>query len=218
MKTKLKTLVIGVIILNLAFIFSCKKDKDNTTDTVVQQIQTILPQKYIDSLKAHGLLLNEGSTPPIINGIYSVDPINDYDNSHVFNVGGDATNTKFKIANQSGTHADVYVKGWINIDDIDTSSAQIVAGTGNDFTVFAQAHGGNPVYIYDYILTGTYSAAGLKNLKFAFVVIDNGGNAAAAATSTIRIFHDKDNNASATTVFRPMLTESTHLKATGSSK
>lgn len=212
---KLRALILLVTAIGTLLISSCKKTKADKTDPVAKQIQTILPQNFIDSLKAHGLSLNDGKTPPVITGAYSFDPINDYDNSKVFSVGSPASNAKIKIANQVGTDAQVYIKGWVS--GVDTSSAQIIAGTANDFTVYAQAHGGSPVYTYDYVITGTYATTGLQNLKFAFVMINNGGNTAAATTGTIRIFHDKDNTASLTTTFRFVPAEDADLKAAGGS-
>jgi len=127
----------------------------------------------------------------------------------------EALDAKVKIANQSGTDADVFIKGWVGVDVVDTSSAQIIAGNGNDFTVYAQAHGGSPVYTYDYVLTGTYTADGIQNMKFAFVMIDDGGNSGAASTGTIRIFHDDDNRASNAPSFRTMQQINQALKTAG---
>lgn len=212
-----RDLIIGAIAIAIIFLSSCKKD-GGENDKIVEEIQNILPKEYIDSLTAHGLTLHEGKTPPVINGIYNFEPINDYDNSNVFYPGATALDAKIKIENQAGTDADVYIKGWVDLNIPDTSSAQIIAGNGNDFTVYAQAHGGSPVYTYDYVLTGTYAADGIKNMKFAFVMIDNGGNSSAATTGTIRIFHDDDQNASTTTVFRSMTPANQTGKTAGSSK
>lgn len=125
---------------------------------------------------------------------------------------------KIYVANQSGTDADVYIKGFISLSTTDTSSAQVIAGNGNDFTIYAQAKGGIPVYTYDYIFTGTYTAAGLQNLKFAFIMIDNGGNNSAAATETIRIFHDNDMNSEVITTFRSAFSPGDIGTAVGAAK
>jgi len=212
-----RDLIIGAIAIAIIFLSSCKKD-GGEDDKVVEDIQNILPKEFIDSLTAHGLTLQQGKTPPTINGIYDFEPVNDYDNSGAFYPGDAALDSKIKIENQSGTDADVYIKGWVDLNTADTSSAQVIAGTGNDFTVYAQAHGGSPVYTYDYVLTGTYTADGIENMKMAFVMIDNGGNGSAASTGTIRIFHDEDLNASTTSIFRSMLPENHAGKPAGSSK
>jgi hypothetical protein len=220
MKITIKPILMAVIVIAAISVSSCKKNHEDNgnTNTVTTQIQTILPQKYIDSLTAHGLVLSNGKTPPVINGAYVFEPINDYDNSHIFSVGGAASDAKVKIANQSGNNAAVYIKGWVGIGVVDTSSAQVIAGAGNDFTVYAQAKGGSPVYTYDYVMTGTYSSAGIQNMKFAFVMIDNGGNSLAATTGTIRIFHDQDNIGSTTTTFRSMQAGVTNTTAGGAAK
>ncbi len=218
MKIKFQPLLVMAFVITALGISSCKKNDEGSGDNITAQIQTILPQKYLDSLTAHNFVVNQGKTPPVINGIYLFEPINDYDNSFLFTVGGAASNAKLKVANQSGTNADVYIKGWVGVNAIDTSSARVIAGTGNDFTVYAQAKGGSPVYTYDYVLTGTYAAAGVQNMKFAFVMIDNGGNTLAAKTGTIRIFHDKDNVGAVQIAFRTMQTEIASGIAAGAAK
>lgn len=217
-QTPVFALAVAAVLMLAASFYSCnKKDDtvDNNNDSTSQQIDSILPPAFNDSLKAHNFPLNSGNTPPTINGIYLFEAINDYDNSSTFSVGEAADDSKFKIANQHGTSADVYIKGSVTTTSVDTSSAQIIAGTGNDFTIYARSHGGSPVYTYDYVVTGSYSTAGIKDFKLAFVVIDDGGNSYIASTGTVRIFHDKDSSAAATDVFRLMTPENIK-KAIGS--
>jgi Na+-translocating ferredoxin:NAD+ oxidoreductase RnfG subunit len=38
------------------------------------QINEVLPQKYIDTLIRLGITIHEGTTPPIVNGIYVANP------------------------------------------------------------------------------------------------------------------------------------------------
>src|SRR6185312_11614274 len=149
MKIASSPILMAIIAMALLTVSSCKKNHEDNNDSVIAQIQAILPQRYIDSLKAHGFIVNDGKTPPVIANIYDFEPINDYDNSHVFAVGGSAITAKIKIANQVGNNASVYIKSWVGVGIADTSLAQIIAGTGNDFTVYAQAKGGHPTYTYD---------------------------------------------------------------------
>ncbi|MBX3242622.1 MAG: hypothetical protein KIT80_05730 [Chitinophagaceae bacterium] len=198
MKQYITTLALIAIITGFA---SCEKE-DEKSETLIEEIQGILPKQYIDSLKAYTFPLNDGKTPPTINGIYAFQPVNEHDNSGVFDKGEAAVDATIKVANQAGTNADVFIKGWVAAGQVDTSSAQIIAGKNNDFTVYAQARGGFPEYVYAYIISGVHTPGGIQYFRMAFVMINDGGNPLAAAKGTIRIFNDKDNIAAPTPVFR----------------
>lgn len=196
--SKLKV-VLPFIILTLSC-FSCKKADVN----LPAEALAILPQRFANNLANNGFTFNTGSTPSNIENIYLFEPVNDYDNSGVFTSGQSAFDAKIKIANQSGSDADVFIYNWI-VGVYDTSQANLIIGTGNSITVFAQATGkvGSTVYKYDYVFSGTFdAAAGIRDLKFAFVMVDNPGAPGVAATGTQRIFHDKDALAAFTSFFR----------------
>ena len=144
-----------------------------------------------------------GNNPAIADNIYLFEPVNDYDNSGAFSPGSTALDAKIKIANQSGDKADIYIYNWI-VGAYDTSDANIIIGDGNNITAIAQAKGssGGVTYKYDYVISGTLTASGLSNIKFAFVMIDNPGAFLVATTGTQRIFHDADGIAELTSTFR----------------
>ncbi len=197
----MKRIIFFSFFLATTALFSCEKE-DESTETLAEEIQDIVPKQYIDSLEAYSFELNDGKTPPNINGIYAFQPINEHDNSGVFSKGEAAADATIKVANQAGTDADVFIKGWVGAGWVDTSSAQIIAGKNNDFTLYAQARGGFPEYVYAYIISGVHTPGGIQRFRMAFVMINDGGNPLAATTGTIRIFNDKDNNAAPTPVFR----------------
>ncbi len=200
MKNLLKLRVIlPFLILSISSI-SCKKADVN----LPAEALAILPQRFANNLASNGFTFNTGNTPDSIENIYLFEPINDYDNSGVFTEGQSAFDAKIKIANQSGSDADVFIYNWI-VGVYDTSQANLIIGTGNSITVFAQATGkvGSITYKYDYVFSGTFDVTdGIHDLKFAFVMVDNPGAPGVAATGTQRIFHDKDALAAFTSFFR----------------
>ncbi len=200
MKNLLKMKVLlPFIILSISCI-SCKKADVN----LPAEALAILPQRFANNLANNGFTFNTGNTPVSIENIYLFEPVNDYDNSGIFTAGQSAFDAKIKIANQSGSDADVFIYNWI-VGVYDTSQANLIIGTGNNVTVFAQATGkvGSITYKYDYVFSGTFNVSdGIHDFKFAFVMVDNPGAPGVAATGTQRIFHDKDALAVFTSFFR----------------
>lgn len=209
MKKQIKFFALTAIIASTLFT-ACKKNKDDeaapvpTVDPVQQQIQSIIPQQYIDSLARLGFTFNNGNTPPSLNGIYRFDPVCDYDNSYMMYVGYRPTRANIKIENQSNTAATVYFRGLASLDGIDTSASQVITGTGNTFTMYSKfiltSRTPNPTIAY--VITATKSANGLMNPKGAFVMVDDNGNTGVMPTGTIRIFHDDTSLCENINVFR----------------
>ncbi len=196
------TASIVVLLIVCCSLPSCKDD-----DLTPGEILDLLPQEFYDELAANGFVFRLGENPPNVTGIYDFEPVNEYDNSGVFAVGGTALLTKIKVDNQSGSSADVFIKNWTGVGQVDESDATIIKGDGNDFTMVAQANGdvGGVSYKYDYAITGTIGSNGITNAQFAFIMIDNPGAVGVASEGTIRIFKDEDALASSTTVFRSIL-------------
>jgi len=63
-------------------LLSCKKDNGNEEEVILtkeeiltDKIEDVIPDKYLDSLKKWGLLINPGTTPPNLLGTFQVKPI-----------------------------------------------------------------------------------------------------------------------------------------------
>jgi hypothetical protein len=204
-----KWLLIAVLFASAFFTQGCDDD------SIPSDILELLPKEYYQELLDNGFIFNLGETPPNVENIYDFEPENEYDNSGVFTPGSTAILTKWKFENQVGNALDVFIKNWTGVGLVDASSATIIKGEGNKFTIIAQAEGesGGIDYKYDYALTGTTSDDGIANAQFAFVMVENPGAPGVATQGTIRIFKDLNDLASETLVFR--LTESTEVKGKG---
>lgn len=200
MRNSTKTLLLLAIIVVATSLVSCKKEKSKVLPDAAL---ALLPEKFANDLVKNGFVFYTGNNPAIADNIYLFEPVNDYDNSGAFSPGSTALDAKIKIANQSGDKADIYIYNWI-VGAYDTSDANIIIGDGNNITAIAQAKGssGGVTYKYDYVISGTLTASGLSNIKFAFVMIDNPGAFLVATTGTQRIFHDADGIAELTSTFR----------------
>ncbi len=190
-----------LIVVGFAFcLAACKKDK---VGNVSAEIREVMPQQYIDSLTQHGFKLNEEDEPADIKGIYEIKAKCDYDTYGSFPVGAMANFVKLKVQNEQGTNAELYLKGFTSTTSIDTSLKQVIAGEGDNVTIYALCKGIiNTPITYNYVVTGKKTSTGLQGLKFVFIMIDNGGNANVAKNGTVRIFHDVENISHYTSEFR----------------
>lgn len=180
-----------MIVLILALSFSSCFLK---TKKVPKDVLNLIPKNILDEMKEAGFAFYLGEKPPIVNGYYTFEPINLYDNSSKFNVGDIALTTYFQFENQIGQDLDVYIKNWTAVGSLDSSRASIIKGEGNYFTLIAQAHGTSPSgdkkYIYDYVISGEKTPNGIKDVQMGFVMIENPDIENVAKTGTIRIFND----------------------------
>lgn len=134
----MKTSIRFTIILVLIFLSACKKDKD-VSPAFSAEIQAIVPQSIIDDLKKRGMPVNEGITPPNVEGIYISSPhtlASTYDGDS-YTVGYEFGDLNLKLSNQDEEALSVT----IHIKQGGATGSGIggfVAGTGNKFTIFSE--------------------------------------------------------------------------------
>jgi len=92
-------------------ITSCKKDKKTPpSNTLPAIINTIISQAQIDTLKKHGTVINEGTTPPVVSGIFLLSPnVCSYDNSGGNFSGQTFDDYAYKFSNQNTANFTVRV-------------------------------------------------------------------------------------------------------------
>lgn len=72
MKKTFKLLAGGLLVSGLLFNSSCSKDKE--AEELSQKIQNIIPEETVKDLEAKGLKIHRGNKPPIVDGVFEVDP------------------------------------------------------------------------------------------------------------------------------------------------
>ena len=72
MKKTFKLLAVGLLVSGLLFNSSCSKDKE--AEELSQKIQNIIPEETVKELEAKGLKIHRGNKPPIVDGVFEVDP------------------------------------------------------------------------------------------------------------------------------------------------
>ena len=121
---------------------SCKKSSTSTPlkiDTLPTPISNIVSQSMIDSLKAAGATVYEGTTPPTLNGIFLMHPDSCiYDNSPGQFKDQLFDDYKFDFTDQNNT---LFT---ISVAQKDMASGKLsappvltyISGSGNNFSVF----------------------------------------------------------------------------------
>ena len=199
MKLILRIITMALLAIPV-LLLSCKKEKKTTPgNNLPSVINTIVTQAQIDTLKKHGAIINEGTTPPTVSGAFLLSPdVCSYDNS-----GGNFSGTTFddyvyKFSNQNTAKFTVRV----DYDDLsggDTgadSTATYISGNGKLFTIFTQSSGveSNISYTNLEVISGEIATGGIANLQITDFLKSKGAdpnNSLEPAGST-RIFYDSD--------------------------
>ncbi len=199
-----KTLLLTVVTCSV-IATACKKE--STTQKQQQQINQVLPQKYIDTLKNLGLTIYSGTTPPSINGIYLCTPMK----LKASNISGDLPigysfrDSKVKIENQNNSLFTIDIIGKSLISIQDSSIVAAITGSGNNFTIYSKIKTTNSSYyaFFALVMSGTWSSSGLQNFEYGIINIDNShGEGAFMPEGAARLIYDADFTSVTTTVFR----------------
>ncbi|MEZ0610197.1 hypothetical protein ACAW74_16895 [Fibrella sp. WM1] len=158
----LTALIVSVL---LGSQMGCKK-ADDPTKGFSAKIQSIIPQADIDKLRQRGMIINEGSQPPNIEGIFASSPhtlVSPYDTDsysagYVFN---DLV-VRFSKQNTADQTAVVDIK---NAGSTGTGVGGFLAGNGNQFTFFAEIDlvDGSATAKQVRIFSGEITSTGIKD-------------------------------------------------------
>lgn len=151
-------------------------DLPATEDIVNKKIENIIPRQYLDTLARLGLTANKGINPPNVEGLYFVRP-------HLLdagNVPGDEPGRRFpdvelRLSAQRNPDFSIVFTGSNFVSKSDTSMATVIAGQGNDFTVYAKlkATDGDAYAIFGIVISGTRIGETLRDLRIGVINIDD---------------------------------------------
>ncbi|HVM89154.1 MAG TPA: hypothetical protein VMT76_13275 [Puia sp.] len=192
-KTNFLSLII-VLILAGSFPVSCAKS-NGTSQKNNNPLSATITQTMIDSLNIAGAHINQGSTPPTVNGIFLMTPDSCvYDNSSGNFAGQLFDSYKFQFSNQDNAKWTVAVAQ----KDVSTGIANpapvetYITGSGQNFTIYMYSTStptGVSVEKYN-VLSGTLTANGIQSFQNVLYLRNKGsdpGNTVAPA-GTIRVF------------------------------
>ena len=120
----------------------------------------------------------EGSNPPVIEGAYLISPFKAvYASDNVFDPGDLAYDYKIRFTNQNTKNNTLLYNEMDMVEDSYASSDEVaIIGNGNDFTAYFISSGKSSGISYKAatLISGTWSGSGIKNLYYAFVMVDKG--------------------------------------------
>lgn len=182
MKTNAKPLNWLLLILLAVSFVACKKDNKKIVDDIVKldiqkkQIQNIIPDQYLDSLKKLGLTINTGINPVNLEGFYAVNPLI-LKATNIANdvaIGYRFTDAKLKLFNQDENFG-IRLIGKGFLATADTSIVTAISGTGKDFTVYGKVRSQRNGKQADFaiIISGTMEGNFIKDFKYGLICISN---------------------------------------------
>lgn len=196
----------AVIVLTVGPLFSsCLKEGD---DTIVIPLPdgkipySVIPKELQDSLTNNGFIINEGITPPNIEGIYQASPFNlhyasdDYENLFY--------NLTMTFREQKRRGMITYAERQRDTVEGASIAAQVI-GHDSCFTMYCYqnlAEYSNYQILWNCrvatIISGTMTPAGIKNYQYAYILLDKEATndfyySMLADTNTFRIYTDGDN-------------------------
>jgi hypothetical protein len=209
MKYHVKPLIIALTIASmLGGMVGCKKSETVVPGLSVK-IQSIVPQAALDDMKAKGLVVNEGNTPPNVEGIFQAGPytlLAPYSSADSWAKGKVINDYRFRFTSQNGDEVKLEEKQ-VGGSSSATGTASFLAGSGNKFTLFGQTIGtsaGIPTKQL-VVITGEITATGIKDFQYAFLFTEKTGDADNSSLIPInksRVWVDGDALASKVSTFR----------------
>ncbi len=174
-------------------------------DESEERFDDVVPEDIQDDIE-DWMPIHMGVTPPRIEGTYFLDPqvtvycedqsVGGYDPGQIVN----SEYLKFSNQNMSNNTLDLE-----SIDEYfrtyEAGEGAFIAGTGNNFTAFFNTEGysigeaGHKIYTkLATVISGTYTSSGIKDLYYAFVMVDkqNDINDELMNEGIFRIFRDQD--------------------------
>ncbi len=172
-----KILIVIPAMLALFLLFSCDNKKTGSKYTLPDQVQNIVTDAQLDQLKQDGLTINEGVTPPNVEGVYLADR-----QYCVYDSDGDTDWYTFyyyyQFYDQTAQNTVMlsYTGGDIDPYNADVASGEgaFISGSGSNFSVFVEAQGtySGITYTQVTIYSGTMTGSGISNFQFGFILTE----------------------------------------------
>ena len=208
---KISSLRLVIVLCFVLAFASCKEDekdpnRDNGSD-LSQEIKNNIPTATLEKLRQMGIKINEGTNPPVFEGIYWLSPLvmtktevpDDYSE-----VGDIFADYNIKLYNQNNKKLTISLdsKGYDDYGNVITTSigqdGAFISGKGNFFTVYVITDGKNTHNTSRFrmleVYSGEHTSSGIKNMQNAILMMDNYANVNddLIPNNTGRAFKDQD--------------------------
>lgn len=182
-------LVLGLTV----FGSSCKKKDVDPNVGFSAAVQKVLPQANIDALRKLGMVINEGTVPPNLTGIFLESPtllLATYP-TDTQKKGDKVVDYLYKFFEPSADNTSIKVSYKAGNGDIATGLGSVVSGNGNKFIIFSELTEQSGV-VYINVILGELTSIGIKGWQDSYVkkteleknsVFENGDGLASTRSS-----------------------------------
>lgn len=169
------------------------------------EIEDVVPKDLVDKM-AEKITIHRGSNPPTIEGCYLIDPFEtvyceDEENGG-YEVGHIVQSHIIRFKNQDNVNHTLDYEGRsVNGSTSDVGTGAFISGSGNNFSVFFSTEGEvitekeQTVTTKEaLIISGTKASTGIKDLHYAFVMLEKSGDTydEVMKEGIYRVFKDSD--------------------------
>lgn len=169
------------------------------------EIENVIPEDLVDKM-SEKINIYRGTNPPTVEGCYLVDPFvtvycEDEGNGG-YEVGEVMNSHIIRFMNQDNDYQTLdYTGRSYNATITEEGNGAFISGSGNNFSVFFSTigntitdNGNNVSHKTALIISGTKTSSGIKNLYYAFVLIEKSGDVDGELMKEgiYRVFKDKD--------------------------
>ena len=172
---------------------SCKKKDVDPNVGFSAAVQKVLPQANIDALRKLGMVINEGTVPPNLTGIFLESPtllLATYP-TDTQKKGDKVVDYLYKFFGPSADNTSIKVSYKAGNGDIATGLGSVVSGNGNKFIIFSELTEQSGV-VYINVILGELTSIGIKGWQDSYVkkteleknsVFENGDGLASTRSS-----------------------------------
>ena len=169
----IKLLVLIVCFLNL------KCEKEDSSYNLSSDILSLVSSELLDKMISEGMIINEGSNPPCIEGDFLASPfklISTSVTNDVYSPGAILQDYSLRLYNQNIDSLIIDID-YINGPESGNGRGGYIAGENNDFTIFtineSTISGETSTTVF--VISGSISSNGIENFHAAGYMIENNG-------------------------------------------
>ncbi len=220
-QTAVRCAGIGLLAATIAFFAGCTISHTTPNSPVVYHlpapVDTIISQSQISTLVKLGMTVNDGTSPPSIDGNYFCDTLVLLGS----NVSGDFTNGKldfhsyvnysYQFSNQTSDGEISVARAVQNGTSTGFGTGAIISGSGNDFSIFVEitdsmySDSDSHLILFKSarIISGTLAAGGIEAFRYAFICTgkENDYYNEEIDVGEGRVIYEEDNLASAVSMY-----------------
>lgn len=188
-----------LFLLTALSLFSCNKKKESKVESngLTKEINELVPQEILDKIKALGVPIHGGDTPPNIEGAFNVSP-----DIIVQSTAGDLIGfvaPDFKITFYEQNDNDLTIKiDFLTGTQSGTGLGSYIVGTGCKFSVFVELRERNINNQSEarliYVFSGSMTDNGIEDISIGNLMLDDFGDPFNCwiTVGTGRVFNDGD--------------------------